>query len=234
MALTGNLLLDGLTCPDLKSSILQLARPVAFMAGKPFAEEGVVPNDLYFLTSGVASSRLRLQDGSSCEVEMVGREGLIGFRALLGPNPSVGSHVMQTDGNALKVPLSCLRRVFSDSEEFRQQVLHLDFCQAQILAQLTACGLKHETGKRIARWLLMMCDRLHSDFVRVTQEDLGERLSVMRSTVSVVTGNLEKAGMIHTRRGTITILDRPALAAHCCECYAICRAFADAIYPEPC
>jgi hypothetical protein len=41
--------------------------------------------------------------------------------------------------------------------------------------------------------------------------------------VTVVAGTLQQAGLIHYRRGVITILDRWGLEATVCECYRIIR-----------
>ena len=48
-------------------------------------------------------------------------------------------------------------------------------------------------------------------------------LGVRRSTVTVIAGSLQRAGLIHYRRGTITVLDRRRLEATACECYGIVR-----------
>ena len=52
----------------------------------------------------------------------------------------------------------------------------------------------------------------------LTQEYLAEMLGVRRSTVTVVAGTLQQAGLIYYRRGAITILDRRRLEATVCEC----------------
>jgi Mn-dependent DtxR family transcriptional regulator len=48
-------------------------------------------------------------------------------------------------------------------------------------------------------------------------------LGVQRSTVTVVAGTLQQAGLIRYRRGAITVHDRPGLEARACECYRIVR-----------
>jgi len=45
-------------------------------------------------------------------------------------------------------------------------------------------------------------------------------LGSSRPTVTVVARTLQKAGIIDYRHGRMTILDRPALEASSCECYA--------------
>jgi hypothetical protein len=45
-------------------------------------------------------------------------------------------------------------------------------------------------------------------------------LGAARPTVTVVAGALQQAGLITYHRGRVRILDRAALEAACCECYA--------------
>jgi Mn-dependent DtxR family transcriptional regulator len=74
-----------------------------------------------------------------------------------------------------------------------------------------------------ARWVLMCHDQAEHDTVELTQECLAEMLGVRRSTVTVVAGSLQQAGLIHYRRGAINALDRLGLEAAACECYRIVR-----------
>ena len=69
----------------------------------------------------------------------------------------------------------------------------------------------------------MCADQTENDTFELTQEYLAEMLGVRRSTVTVVAGTLQQAGLIHYRRGAITILDRRGLEATVCECYRIVR-----------
>ncbi len=91
------------------------------------------------------------------------------------------------------------------------------------VAQTAACNAHHHLEERLARWLLMTHDRVDGDELPLTQEFLSTMLGVRRSGVTVAAHTLQQAGLIRYQRGLITILDRPALEAAACECYAIMR-----------
>lgn len=48
-------------------------------------------------------------------------------------------------------------------------------------------------------------------------------LGVRRAGVTEALGALTLAGVIKSRNGQITIIDRDGLEAACCECYAVVR-----------
>jgi hypothetical protein len=63
----------------------------------------------------------------------------------------------------------------------------------------------------LARWLLMCKDRLAAKSVPLTHQFLSMMLGVQRSGVTIALGELEDRDLIRTKRGMITILDRPSL-----------------------
>jgi CRP-like cAMP-binding protein len=85
---------------------------------------------------------------------------------------------------------------------------------------------------RLARWLLQTRDRIDSDVLPLTQEFLSQMLGVRRTTVTLVAGQLEQAGVIQTRRGRIVVVDRKGLEDVAGECYAIVRDQMSAALPE--
>lgn len=50
--------------------------------------------------------------------------------------------------------------------------------------------------------------------------------------VTEAAGHLQAAGLIHYRRGHITILDRPKLEQRVCECYAVVKREMDRLLPD--
>ena len=70
-----------------------------------------------------------------------------------------------------------------------------------VLSQLSACNRVHEVEERLARWLLMVSDRLGKSDLYLTQEFLAQMLGTRRSTVTVTAGALQRSGLIEYRRG---------------------------------
>ena len=52
-----------------------------------------------------------------------------------------------------------------------------------------------------------------------------------REGVTEAAGKLQAAGLITYQRGHITVLDRSALEAHVCECYAVVKRESDRLLP---
>ena len=74
---------------------------------------------------------------------------------------------------------------------------------------------------RLARWLLMSCDRSEHDTFPITHEFLSLMLGVRRAGVTDALGNLQAAGYISTSRGQITIENRKGLEQRAGDSYGI-------------
>jgi CRP-like cAMP-binding protein len=100
-----------------------------------------------------------------------------------------------------------------------------DYVQAfleQVMVSV-ACNGAHSLKQRLARWLLMMCDRSDDDALPITQSLLGEMLGVQRPTITNAMREFERAGLIAHGRQQVTILDRQGLTEASCECYQLVR-----------
>ena len=75
----------------------------------------------------------------------------------------------------------------------------------------------------MCRWLLRIRDLTQSDEIKLTQEFLAQMLGVRRTSVTLVAGTLQRAGLISYRRGKIEITDVEAMRASSCECYETVR-----------
>jgi CRP-like cAMP-binding protein len=115
-------------------------------------------------------------------------------------------------------------------------VLHLmlRYTQALItqMAQTAVCNRHHSLDQQLCRWLLLSLDRLNADSLIMTQELIANMLGVRREGVTQAAGHLQQAGLIHYRRGHITVLDREGLERRVCECYAVVKREYDRLLPK--
>src|SRR5262249_29681068 len=99
-------------------------------------------------------------------------------------------------------------------------------CREALLLQqrqnLVCSGL-HPVEHRLARWLLETADRLESELIPATQEQVAQRLGGRRTPVTVLASKLQDGGGIRWGRSRVQILDRGRLEAMTCGCYAALR-----------
>jgi CRP-like cAMP-binding protein len=162
-----------------------------------------------------------MTDGSTIEVGMIGREGIVGAAALLGGEASAQHIVVQAPGTALRMKVAECRAAFEESAAVRAPVLRYVQTLLDLSAQTAACNRLHSIEQRCARWLLMARDRLDDDVMPMTHEFLSTMLGVRRAGVTETVGELHRSGLIQNHRGAVTILDREGLEAAACECYRI-------------
>lgn len=179
------------------------------------------PRYAHFLTSGIASQITLLEDGRALELGLVGSEGLVETAHLLGPEGVTSESLMQIDGTALRMPFSQLKKEFLTFEPLRQLILEQIQKQMLVANQLAACNYFHCVRERLARWLLMIQDRVRGNDFHLTQAYVADMIGVQRPTVTQVAGDLQRNGLITYSRGEIRIRDRAGLELVCCECYRI-------------
>jgi Crp-like helix-turn-helix domain len=103
--------------------------------------------------------------------------------------------------------------------------LLLRYTQALIaqIGLISACKRHHKLEQRLGRWILSCLDRLPTNEMALTQSLIADMLGVRREGVTEAVRGLQKTGLIHCSRGCIVVVDRPALEAHVCECYAVLK-----------
>ena len=178
---------------------------------------------VFFPDSGVISAVAVYSDGRIIETATIGREGCTNVQAALGAKRSSVRLLVQIPGSAQKMPRSTFVRAMGTMPSFRN--LMYAYVQAfleQVLVSV-ACNGAHSLRERLARWLLMMCDRSDDDELRITQGLLAEMLGVQRPTITNAVHEFERGGLIKRGRGQVTILDREGLEAASCECYRLVR-----------
>jgi len=186
----------------------------------------------YFPEDGVVSMVGLMSDGTAVEVATVGNEGMLGLPVFLGADSILGQAFSQVAGVAFRLRADVFRRAAATGrfQQLMQRYTQAIFTQ---VAQNTACNRLHLTEERFARWLLMTHDRVARDEFQLTQDFLSQMLGVRRATVSQIAAQAQKDGVIEYSRGRMRILDRSALEAGSCECYAIIRTEFERLLGKP-
>jgi CRP-like cAMP-binding protein len=175
----------------------------------------------YFLEGGVCSILANMEDGTSVDVGLIGREGFVGTAAVLDTGRSPNWHFMRIPGYGFRMKAPVLRALADTCTPLRLCLLRSVQGLLVQIAQTAACNRLHDLHERLARWLLMCRNRVESDQILITQESLATMLGTRRSSVTVAAGILQKAGLITCTRGRVSILDHAGLAAAACECYQV-------------
>jgi CRP-like cAMP-binding protein len=219
---SSNLLLNALS-PKYRAFLASRMRPVTLAAREVLYEPDESPKFAHFMTSGIASIVGVMSSGASAEVGIWGKEGLVECFHLLGSAPIPTRCFIQIEGSALRMPFKDLQKEFQENDELHECVLRSIQTQGAILGQLAACNRLHEAEERLARWFLMVRDRIESDTFYLTQEFLAVMLGSRRTTVTAAAGTLQHKGLIRYSRGRIHIVDVAGLEKEACECYATVR-----------
>lgn len=227
-----NRLLQSLS-PGSRTSFLGRLQGVALPVGTVLYEAGETPQYAYFITSGIASVVAEMEDGGGVEVGLFGCESLPGSIRLLGAQSGTTRCFMQVAGSGMRIGMQQLQDEFHRNPELHARILQHVQYEALTLAQLSACNRLHELEERLARWLLMVSDRIESDEITLTQDFLAKMLGTRRSSVTVGAGTLQRAGLIDYRRGSVRILDHANLEEAACECYPTMRRLHRELYQDP-
>jgi CRP-like cAMP-binding protein len=224
-----NEILAALPRSDIENIRPHLQR-VTLISGQTLHEPGNAVSDLFFVEEGVVSLTASADGDDHVEVGLTGREGFVGASVILNVKPiAVHRAITQAAGHAHRITAAAMTTAMSQSLPLRDHCLrYVEMLMIQS-SQVAACNARHNLPERLARWLLMVRDRIDTDNLPMTQEFLSVMLGVRRSGVSVAANTLRAGGLIQLDRGQVIILDREALAGAACECYRIIQGSRDRI-----
>ena len=193
---------------------------------------------IYFPTTAIVSKCYVMENGASSEIVGVGNEGVIGTSLLMGGITQPSRAIVYTGGYGFRIKARVLKEEFDRAGGRRSgalQTLFLRYNQALItqVSQTAVCNRHHSLEQRLCRWLLQTLDRSQTDELIMTQELISSLLGVRREGITEAAGHLQQAEYIRYRRGRITILDRPGLESHACECYMVVKKEFDHLFPAP-
>ena len=178
---------------------------------------------VYFPHRAIVSLLSTMDNGSQVEVGLVGNDGITGIPPVLGDNIATTTAIVQVPGSAMTMKASLLKTEFQQGGSLQSLLLrYMQALYAQV-SQGAACNRLHRLDERLARWLLIVCDRVQSNELPMTQEFMSQMLGVRRAGVTEAANSLQQAGLIRYSRGKITILNRQELEVASCECYEMIK-----------
>jgi CRP-like cAMP-binding protein len=219
---TRNRLLAALPREEYDLILPHLGR-ASFKLGEVVYESGGQMEHIYFPTTAIISLLYLMENGSSAEMGMAGKEGLVGVALFMGGNTMPNRAVVQRAGGVVRMKAKVLRDEFARGGVFQRLLLRYTQALLTQMSQTAVCNRLHEIEQQLCPWLLLSHDRLDSDELVMTQELIANTLGVRREGVTAAAGRLQELGLISYVRGRIKILDRRGLEAAVCECYKVVK-----------
>lgn len=205
---------------------------VPLRLGEVIYEPGSHLRHLYFPTTAIVSLLYIMSDGASAEIAVVGNDGILGIALFMGGETTPSRAVVQSAGHAYRLAGDVLKDEFNRGGALQHLLLRYTQALLTQMAQTAVCNRHHTLDQQLCRWLLVSLDRVSGDELFMTQELIANMLGVRREGVTEAAGRLQAAGLIKYTRGHIIVMDRAALEARACECYAVVKKEAARLLPE--
>lgn len=202
--------------------------------GKVLHESSSPWNFVYFPINGIVALTYQLKNGTASEVAVVGCEGMVGTSVILGAGGTPSCVVVKCVGKAYRLSACLMKQWFENSEPVRNLMLRFTQALMTQIGQTAVCNCQHSIEKRLCRWLLLCWDRVPGNDLVMTQELVANMLGVRRESVTEAALKLQSLHLIRYTRGHVTVLDRPGLERHVCECYAAVKKEYDRLRINPC
>ncbi|HEV8427987.1 MAG TPA: Crp/Fnr family transcriptional regulator [Pyrinomonadaceae bacterium] len=217
------LLAELLTISDISNKLLPELRIVPLSVNQVLYEQSDKIDLVYFPLDCVVSKLAIMEDGTTVETCMVGRESLVGISTVLGSGLSRQWIWVSISGNAIQLEATLLDRLFVQNEKALRALLKAYRSLITQVSQRCVCNTRHTIMERLCCWLLMVHDRVGGDNLKLTQEMIASRVGARRAGITVAAGMLQGMNAIEYRRGQLHIRDRGLLERAVCECYTSMR-----------
>jgi CRP-like cAMP-binding protein len=177
---------------------------------------GPVEN-VVFPHSGVVAMSVRLANNARAGALLVGRDSIVGGFAAAALAPAICDAEVHIAGTASRMSAAAFRYLLDQSPSIRRTAARFDAAMLAQAQQTALCNAVHPVDARLCRWLLEVQDRVGDSRVPLTQATLAQLLGVRRTTVTLMAGRLEAAGVVTCRRGAVQIVDGNELQRRSCE-----------------
>ncbi|HEU4509892.1 MAG TPA: Crp/Fnr family transcriptional regulator, partial [Pyrinomonadaceae bacterium] len=190
---------------SVKDTLLPELRVVNLSTNQVLYEQGDQIDTVYFPLDSVISGLVIMEDGTTVETSMIGKESLVGISAILGSGKSRQWTWVLLSGSALAMDAKTLERSFIQNEAALRAFLHSYRHLVTQVSRRCVCNTRHTILERLCCWLLMIHDRVGGDNLKLTQEMIASRLGARRAGITVAAGMLQEMHAIEYRRGQLHI-----------------------------
>jgi CRP-like cAMP-binding protein len=197
--------------------------PVKLTCGEVLYQPGEPIRHTYFPNDCLVSLLAVVEGRMVLEVGLVGSEGMVGISMALGVGVSPVRALVQRTGTAMRMKAARFLREFRQNPSLQRELFRYTHASMAQATQIAVCSRFHLLEARLARSLLMTCDRAQSNEFRLTHEFLAHTLGVRRVGITKAAGALQQRKLISYSRGGIRVLDRKGLEAASCRCYQIVK-----------
>jgi CRP-like cAMP-binding protein len=205
-----NLLLCSLPRDALDYLVPRLKR-VKLVEGQYLERAHTPIQQVYFLEAGLASVVASKFPGLTVEVGLIGREGMTGTALSQDDSESPFECFVQMAGSALMISADNLRKAFSEVPSLVNPLLRYARALGIQTTYTALASAQIKVEERLARWILMVHDRVDGDVFFLTHEFLAMMLGVRRPGVTDALRLLEEKELIRTKRKEVMIVNRAGL-----------------------
>ena len=188
---------------------------------------------VHFVENGLVSVVADHDLENCAEVALIGWEGMVGLPVALGCDDAPFRCVVQRKGWGYRIPSDCFRNACRESPTLNALMLRYAMAFGTQTTEGARVNGRYTVTIRVARWLLMVHDRVEGDVLHVTHDRISEALGVRRPGVTVATHLIEGDHLIKARRGVVSIVDRENLEAYAGGSYGLPEAEYDRLIVRP-
>lgn len=190
-----------------RGALLAGAEVVELRAREEIEKPREEVNYAYFIEAGVAAVLLASGE-ERIALGLIGNEGSSGIAVFLGNTQSPYLTLMLTEGRAHRVRADRVTTAMDERPELRRLLLRYCLAFYNQAAHTAMSNAASTVEQRVARWVLMMGDRLPLKPATMTHDLIAYMLDTRRAGVTEALGALQSQGLIQVGRKAVTILDR--------------------------
>jgi CRP-like cAMP-binding protein len=208
---TANILLRSLSPPDY-ASISRHFTCVVFAPRVTIVRAGQSIEFLDFPESGILALNSDAGARPACLTALVGREGYVGWSALMDVGLSSYHIRAGREGvRCLRIEMSRMLRLVNERPSLRTSLMRF---LHSVMIQMNATIVSSKSDpieRRLARLILMHHDRANDGDICVTHQDLADMLVVRRASITDALHVMEGNQLIASSRNRLVMRNRPGL-----------------------